>query len=226
MRINAEDTTDARFIPTPGVLARLDLPSGPRVRVDTGFRTGDVVAPFYDNLVAKIAVWGADREQARLTMLQALDELRVTGVPTTAPAARAVLEHPDFVAVRHSTRWLTDHGAGLLASPIAAGGDRAVAPEDRPDAEPAVPPREVEVLGRHYRIPRFADDRPDAEAGPGDPIAGGDSGPARRGDRAGARRARPATGVVPRRCRAPSDRSTSQSATRSRRTPASPCWRR
>ena len=115
VRINAEDTTDARFVPTPGALARFDLPSGPRVRVDTGFRTGDVVAPFYDNLIAKIAVWGADREQARLTMLQALDELRVTGVPTTAPAARAVLEHPDFVAVRHSTRWLTDHGADLLA---------------------------------------------------------------------------------------------------------------
>ena len=125
VRINAEDTADARFVPTPGVLARLDLPSGPRVRVDTGFRTGDVVAPFYDNLLAKIAVWGADREQARLAMLQALDELRVTGVPTTAPAARAVLEHPDFVAVRHSTRWLTDHGADLLAAPIAAVDDDA-----------------------------------------------------------------------------------------------------
>ena len=179
VRINAEDTTGGRFIPTPGVLDRFDLPSGPRVRVDTGFRTGDVVAPFYDNLLAKVAVWGADREQARLAMLQALDELRVTGVPTTAPAARAILEHPDFIAVRHSTRWLTDHGADLLAAPIAGGDDDSEPHEDRPALEPDVPPREVEVLGRRYRIPRFTDDRPDADADRGEPVPGGSGGPAR-----------------------------------------------
>ena len=225
VRINAEDTTDARFIPTPGVLARFDLPSGPRVRVDTGFRTGDVVAPFYDNLLAKVAVWGADREQARLAMLQALDELRVTGVPTTAPAARAILEHPDFVAVRHSTRWLTDHGADLLAAPIADVttilSRTRIGPHPSPTSHRArsrcsggttASPASPTTGPTPTPVP--ASRRPAATAGRrGTP-------PARRG------RARPATAACWPRCRAPSDRSTSRSATRSRRTPASPCWRR
>ena len=61
----------------------------------------------------------------------------VDGVPTTAPAAAAVLAHDDFRTVAHSTRWLGDHGEDLL--------------------RPVGPPPEVEVLGRWYRIPRFSD---------------------------------------------------------------------
>ena len=58
MRINAEDTADGRFMPVPGTLQRFDPPTGPHVRVDTGYRSGDEIHREYDNLIAKIAVWG------------------------------------------------------------------------------------------------------------------------------------------------------------------------
>ncbi len=96
VRINAEDTTDGRFLPVPGTLHRFQPPAGEHVRVDTGYRTGDEIPAEYDNLIAKIAVWGADREEARRRALDALRELVVDGVPTTAPVAAAVLAHDDF----------------------------------------------------------------------------------------------------------------------------------
>ena len=146
MRINAEYTADASFLPVPGTLQRFDPPHGPHVRVDTGYRAGDELPPEYDNLIAKIAVWGEDRDEARLRAIAALRELRIDGVPTTAQAAAAVLAHDDFRIVAHSTRWLGEHGKELL--------------------RPVGPPPEVEVLGRWYRIPRFSDDdAPEGRAG-------------------------------------------------------------
>jgi len=185
VRINAEDTDGGRFRPTPGPLHRFEPPSGPRVRVDTGFRTGDAVSPDYDNLIAKVVVWGADREEARLQAVQALRELRVDGVPTTAAAAIAVLTHEDFGAVTHTTRWLTDHAPDLLAIPTRpavagadgeAGADVAVAvPEDGPGG----PPAEVELLGRWYRIPRFGDSPSDGRDADASIVAPSGRGPVR-----------------------------------------------
>ena len=105
------------------------------MRVDTGYRAGDAIPAEYDNLIAKIVVWGADREEARRRALDALRGLVVDGVPTTAAVAAAVLAHDDFRTVSHSTSWLADHvgDAGRV---------------DRDD---------VQVLGRWYRIPRFDD---------------------------------------------------------------------
>ena len=114
VRINAEDTTDGRFLPVPGTLHRFQPPAGDHVRVDTGYRTGDEVPAEYDNLIAKIAVWGADREEARRRALDALNVLVVDGVPTTAPVAAAVLAHDDFRTVSHSTSWLAEHASELL----------------------------------------------------------------------------------------------------------------
>jgi len=105
LRVNAEDP-EQNFFPSPGKLERFDLPGGPGVRVETGFVAGDVVPPYYDSLLAKIVVWGADREQAFARAGQALDELVVEGVATTADLHRRLLASDDLRAGPVTTRWL------------------------------------------------------------------------------------------------------------------------
>jgi acetyl-CoA/propionyl-CoA carboxylase biotin carboxyl carrier protein len=108
VRINAEDPSGGRFSPSPGTLTKFHTASGPGVRLDAGYEAGDTVSQFYDNLVAKLIVWAADRESARRRMLRALSETQITGIATTIPAHVAILSHPDFAEVRYSTKWVED----------------------------------------------------------------------------------------------------------------------
>jgi acetyl-CoA carboxylase biotin carboxylase subunit len=105
-RINAEDPADG-FRPAPGVLKSFSIPEdrGPgRVRVETYLAAGDEIPPWYDSLIAKVIAHGRTRDEAIATMLRALSEARVEGVPTTIPLHLAVLASPEFRAGEYDTR--------------------------------------------------------------------------------------------------------------------------
>ena len=99
-RINAEDPARG-FAPTPGKVTRFGPPLTPEgargdIRVDTHAEPGYVVGPHYDSLLAKLLVRGADREDARKKMIEALDAFVIEGVSTTIPFHRAVLSSEAF----------------------------------------------------------------------------------------------------------------------------------
>jgi 3-methylcrotonyl-CoA carboxylase alpha subunit len=92
-RIYAEDA-DKGFLPSTGTIWQFREPAGDGIRVDTGFRVGDAVTPYYDALLAKLIVRGSDRAQALTRMTRALDELEIAGVTTNLPFLKALLTHP------------------------------------------------------------------------------------------------------------------------------------
>ncbi|MFI7649129.1 acetyl/propionyl/methylcrotonyl-CoA carboxylase subunit alpha [Micromonospora sp. NPDC049460] len=113
-RVNVEDP-DRGFAPTPGRLDRFVPPGGPFTRVDTHGHAGYLFGPYYDSLLAKVAVWAPDRELALNRLERALDEFDIAGpgVRTTIPFVRRVLDDAGFRKGRYSTG-LVDQ---LLAGP-------------------------------------------------------------------------------------------------------------
>jgi acetyl-CoA/propionyl-CoA carboxylase biotin carboxyl carrier protein len=169
-RINAEDPAK-KFLPSPGTITRLRVPSGPGVRWDGGYDEGDTISQFYDNLIGKLVVWSPDREAARRRMLRALRELEVGGVRTTVPADLTLLDHPDFVAGNHSTRWVEEEIDPALLTE-AAPAPAPVAQDADADAEGVqleertIP---VEVDGKRFSVRVWLPEAPAA----GDTVAGG-----------------------------------------------------
>jgi len=106
-RICAEDPARG-FLPAPGTVERFDAPHAPGVRIDTGIRSGSVVTPFYDSLVAKVAVWDQDRERALARARSTLQDLVVDGIATTREFHRWALEQPELVEGDLHTRLLED----------------------------------------------------------------------------------------------------------------------
>ena len=95
MRINAEDP-DHGFRPAGGKIELYNAPGGPGVRVDTHIYTGYVIPSFYDSLLAKIIVWGRDRDEAIARAGRALGELVIVGPPTTADFHKRIIENAFF----------------------------------------------------------------------------------------------------------------------------------
>jgi acetyl-CoA carboxylase biotin carboxylase subunit len=109
MRINAEDP-ERNFAPSPGRIAKLRVPGGPGVRLDTHVVEGAVISPYYDSLIAKLVVWDADRPAAIQRALRALDELEVEGVATTKVLAGQILASATFASGEYSTGFLSEDG--------------------------------------------------------------------------------------------------------------------
>ena len=104
-RINAEDPF-AGWLPSPGTITGLRAASGPWVRDDSGAYEGYTVPRFYDTLISKLIVWGADRAVACERMSRALAEYKIVGVRTTIPLLERIVAHPDFRAGRLSTAFI------------------------------------------------------------------------------------------------------------------------
>jgi acetyl-CoA carboxylase biotin carboxylase subunit len=109
-RINAEDP-DNDFFPSPGEVTAVEVPGGPGVRVDTAVFAGYQIPPFYDSMVGKLIVWGADREEALARARRALEEYRLEGIKTTIPLHLRLLDDEAFRSGEYHTGYLE----GLLA---------------------------------------------------------------------------------------------------------------
>ncbi|MCL2339995.1 MAG: ATP-grasp domain-containing protein, partial [Actinomycetia bacterium] len=108
-RINAEDSEQG-FLPSPGRVTAIRWPGGPGVRLDTHLYAGYTVPPTYDSLIAKLVVWGRDRQEAIQRGRRALAEFQVDGIKTTIPFHRWVLDQNDFVAGDAHTDFCKIHG--------------------------------------------------------------------------------------------------------------------
>ncbi len=110
-RINGEDP-GRNFLPAPGVLTVWKPPSGPGVRLDAGFTTGDVIGGNFDSLLAKLIITGADRQQALERSRRALAEFEVEGIATALTFHRVVVSDPAFAPLDPKspftvhTRWI------------------------------------------------------------------------------------------------------------------------
>ncbi|WJK34369.1 biotin carboxylase N-terminal domain-containing protein [Solwaraspora sp. WMMA2065] len=144
-RINGEDP-GRNFLPAPGVITALRLPTGPGVRVDTGVTAGDVVSGNFDSLLAKLIVTGETRAEALERARRALDEMVVDGMATALPFHRLVVRDPAFTSEPFTvhTRWIEtefDNTVPAFTAPAAAPD----APEPR---ETVV----VEVGGKRLEV--------------------------------------------------------------------------
>lgn len=105
IRLNAEDPS-FQFMPSPGYLERFNLPSGPFIRIDSGFTVGDTVTPYYDSLLAKVISWGRTREESLSRMRRALHEMEVAGIKTTSSFLLQVIDSPGFIDGSYDTLFL------------------------------------------------------------------------------------------------------------------------
>ncbi len=135
-RISAEDPEN-RFLPATGTVLALQEPAGPGVRVESSLYPGLEVPLFYDPLLAKLIVWGRDRAQAIARLRRALLEYQITGVRTTLPFARWLMQHPRFIAGELSTdfiaeEWDVRDRREMILSEIKSTEEREKSEEEKP----------------------------------------------------------------------------------------------
>ena len=105
LRIYAEDP-QAGFLPDTGILTQYELPHGPGVRVDNGYKAGMEIPVYYDPMIAKLCVWGKNREEAIQRMRNAIKTYRINGIKSTLDFGLFVMEHPQFIEGNFDTRFV------------------------------------------------------------------------------------------------------------------------
>ncbi len=104
-RINAEDPEND-FFPSPGEVTAVEVPGGPGVRVDTAVFAGYEIPPFYDSMVGKLIVHGADRNEALARGRRALEEYRLEGIKTTISLHLRLIDDEAFLSGEYDTGYL------------------------------------------------------------------------------------------------------------------------
>ena len=105
-RINAEDPQT--FAPSPGLVKNYVAPGGMHVRVDSGLYAGYRVPPYYDSMIAKLIVYGSNRERCIMRLRRALEEFVVDGLKTTIPLHQKLVNDPEFLAGDYTIKWLEE----------------------------------------------------------------------------------------------------------------------
>lgn len=165
-RINGEDP-GSNFMPAPGTVTKYIEPSGPGVRMDSGINEGEVIGGQFDSMLAKLIVWGKDRDQALARSARALDEYQVEGLATVIPFDRHIVKNPAFVGDGSSfdvyTKWIEQEW--METNPIEPYAGDTDADEDTTPSQKVV----VEIDGRRVEV-----------ALPGDLALGGGNGGAKK----------------------------------------------
>jgi len=147
-RIYAEDP-DNNFLPSPGRIEHLRVPSGPGIREDSGATEGLEVPIFYDPIVSKLIAWAEDRPSAVARMQRALGEYMLLGIKSTVPFFSWLLAQPEFQEGRFHTTYLDEvlkarHGQPF-SEPDAATDEIAVVAAA---VQAALGPRGINGSGR------------------------------------------------------------------------------
>jgi acetyl-CoA/propionyl-CoA carboxylase, biotin carboxylase, biotin carboxyl carrier protein len=143
-RINGEDPGRS-FLPAPGRITQWNLPTGPGVRIDAGFKNGDTIGGNFDSLLAKLIVTGATRKEAIERARRALAEFEVAGLATAIPFHRAILQDPSFT---EEFRVYTSYIENEFKNEIPAFAPTATPVTTRVAAENLV----VEVNGKRFEV--------------------------------------------------------------------------
>ncbi|MBP2706835.1 ATP-grasp domain-containing protein [Microbispora sp. RL4-1S] len=163
-RLNAEDP-DRDFAPSPGRIARLILPAGPGIRVDTGVSEGDTIPADFDSMIAKIIAYGRDREQAlgRLRRAMAETTVIIDGGATNKSFVLDLLDQPEVVDAAADTGWIDRVRAqgGLVNHRHSAVALAAAAIEAY---------RDEEEVSRRRLLSTAYGGRPQAQHNPGRPL--------------------------------------------------------
>jgi acetyl-CoA carboxylase biotin carboxylase subunit len=104
-RIYAEDSEN--FYPSPGKIVSYIEPRGERIRVDSGYQAGDTVSQFYDPLIAKLVIWGEDRNKAITKMQHALDDYEITGIKNNIPFLRKAFDSNIYKSGNYDTHFIS-----------------------------------------------------------------------------------------------------------------------